>query len=58
MMMLEISSCILSKTEQKLNLNSDKAKQTRPSALGMSDQVIESQEFKETQEFPSILKML
>ena len=31
---------------------------TRPSALGMSDPVIESQEIKETQEFPSILKML
>ena len=27
---------------------------TRPSALGMSDPVIESQEIKETQEFPSI----
>ena len=27
---------------------------TRPSALGMSDPVIESQELKETQEFPSI----
>ena len=32
--------------------------ETRPSALGMSDPVIESQEIKETQEFPSILKML
>ena len=28
------------------------------SALGVSDPVIESQEIKETQEFPSILKML
>ena len=28
--------------------------QTRPSALGMSDPVIESKEIKETQEFPSI----
>ena len=27
---------------------------TRPSALGMSDPVIESQEIKETQEFPRI----
>ena len=32
--------------------------QTRPSALGMSDPVIESQEIKETPEFPSILKIL
>ena len=30
----------------------------RPSALGMSDPVIESQEILETQEFPSILKIL
>ena len=35
-----------------------KTERTRPSALGMSDPVIESQEIKETQEFPSILKML
>ena len=28
--------------------------ETRPSALGISDPVIESQEIKETQEFPSI----
>ena len=29
-----------------------------PSAVGVSDPVIESQEIEETQEFPSILKML
>ena len=38
--------------------NGDKLQQktewTRPSALGMSNPVIESQEIKETQEFPSI----
>ena len=31
---------------------------TRPSALGVLDPLIESQEIKETQEFRSILKML
>ena len=31
-----------------------KPQRTRPSTLGMSDPVIESQEIKETQEFPSI----
>ena len=31
-----------------------KTLRTRPSALGMSDPVMESQEIKETQEFPSI----
>ena len=31
---------------------------TRPSALGMSDPVMESLEILETQEFPNILKIL
>ena len=31
---------------------------TRPSALGMSDPLLESQEILETLEFPNILKML